>query len=327
MKPVYVIAAFVAGIVVASSASAQKTYVFGTNPQGTLFYATGAAIAKVLTQHSDVKATVQPTGGSSTYLPMVDRGEMDFGFANVAESQWSHFGTGTFQGRPNPNLNLIAITFPLYNALAVANDSPIKTVADAKGKRMPSKYTAQNIFQIIQDAALANGGLSTKDMKTIPTSTSVGGLKMLGQGKTDVGIHGIGAGITKQVHAMLARKGGIRHLPLSDSPEDVARMRKIFPGTGVRTVKPRKNWPGIREAIPVMCYSAFLVVGKHVPDDIAYKVTKTMHQQPKALGKGFGALRGFRADKMNEKHPVPYHPGAVKFYKEVGQWPPSETFN
>ena len=327
MKHVYAIAAFVAGIAVASAASAQKTYVFGTNPQGTLFYSTAAAIVKVLTQHSDVKATVQPTGGSSTYLPMINRGEMDFGFANVAEAQWSHFGTGTFEGRPNPNVNLIAVTYPLYLALAVANDSPIKTVADAKGKRMPSKYTAQNIFQILQDAALANGGLSTKDMKTIPTTNSVGGLKLLGQGKTDVGIHGIGAGITKQVHGMLVRRGGIRHLPLSDSAEAVARMRKVFPGTGVRTVKPRKNWPGIREPMAVMSYSAFILVGKHVPDGIAYTVAKTMHQQPKALGKGFAALRGFRADKMNEKHPVPYHPGAIEFYKEVGQWPPSETFN
>ena len=323
MKQIYAIATFAVGLAIASAASAQKTYIVGTNPQGTLFYSTGAVIAKVLSKYSDVKTTVQPTGGSSTYLPMINRGEIDLGFANVAESQWAYAGSGSFQGRPNPNINLIATTYTLYMGLSVPNDSAYKTVADIKGKKIPSKYTSQNIFVALLDASLANGGLSINDMKTIPTSTSVGGLKMLGRGQTDVGIHGIGSGVTKEVHAMLKRKGGIRHLPLSDSPEAVSRMREIFPGAGVCTVKPRKNWPGIRNAMPVMCYSSFMVAGTHVPDDVVYKVTKTLHEQPKALGKGFGALRGFRPNKMNEKHPMPYHPGAIKFYKEVGQWPPS----
>ena len=310
------------GIAFACTASAQKTYLFGTNPQGTLYYATGAAIVKVLTQSTDIKSTVQPTGGSSTYIPMINRKEMDFGFANVGESNWSYSGTKTFNGRPNPNIRLVAITYTLYNTLSVANDSPYRTVMDLKGKRMPSKYTAQNIFQVLQDAALANGGLNTKDMKAIPTSTSVGGLKMLGQGKTDVGIHGCGAGITKQVHAMLVRKGGLRHVPLSQSPEAIARMRKVFPGVGVCWVKPRKNWPGVRKPMGVMCYPAFMIVGAHVSDDVVYKVTKTMHDNPKALGDGFAALRGFKPKRMNLAHPTPYHAGAVKYYKEIGQWPP-----
>ena len=316
------VVALVVGLAIANTASAQKTYIFGTDPQGTLFYSTGAAIVKVLTQQSDVKSTVQPTGGSSTYIPMINRGQIDFGFSNVGESTWAYAGTGTFDGRPNPNVRLLAITYKIYMALAVANDSPYHSVIDIKGKRIPSKYTAQNIFQILQDAALANGGIHTRDMKGIPTTNSVGGLKMLGQGKTDVGIHATGAGITKQVHAMLVRRGGIRHLPLSPSPEAVARMRTIFPGVGVCALEPRKNWPGIRKPMQVMCYQAFVIVGKHVPDDVVYKVARTMHDNPKALGEGFGALRGFSPSGMNSEHPTPYHPGAIKYYNEIGQWPP-----
>jgi len=305
-----------------AAAAAEKVYLFGTNPPGTLYYSSAAAIVKVLTQKSDLKSTIQPTGGSSTYAPMINRGEMDFGLANIGESEWSYTGAGTFKGRPNPNLRIIAIVIDPIMALAVANDSPYRSVMDVKGARIPSKFTSQNIFQILQASALANGGLHMSDMTRIPTSTSVGGLKMLGQGKTDVGYHAIGAGITKQVHAMLVRRGGIRNLPLSDSPEALKRMRNIFPGVGVCPAKPRKNLPGIREPMGVMCYHSLLLAGSHVPDDVAYKVAKTLHQNSKALVQAFGGFRTFRADRMNVAHQTPYHPGVIKYYKEIGQWPP-----
>src|SRR3546814_92123 len=127
----------------AAPASAQKTYSVGTNKQGSLAYSTGTAVAKLLSDKSDIQTRVQPGAGSSTVVPQMNAGKIDFGVNNAAESRFAHFGTYTFDGRPNPNLMLVAKVYPLYMAISVPGDSEIKTIAQAKGKRMGFKFTSQ----------------------------------------------------------------------------------------------------------------------------------------------------------------------------------------
>ena len=157
----------------------------------------------------------------------------------------------------------------------------------------------------------------------VPTKALIEAAKLLYQAR-----HGQALGVLAE-DARLDFPAVRRHLRRAqqiagavESPEAIARMRKVFPGVGVCFVKPRNNWPGVREPMGVMCYPSFMIVGAHVPEDVVYKVTKTMHDNPKALGEGFGALRGFKPDRMNLAHPTPYHAGAIKYYKEIGQWPP-----
>jgi TRAP transporter TAXI family solute receptor len=313
-----------AAIAVTGLPAAAQVRTIATNPQGSLGYATGAAIAKVLSEKTKIVIRVVPASGSSTYIPRINSGEFDFGFANVAETEWAVEGKDTFKGRPNPNIRLIAVTYPISLAFLVPFNSPAKSLKDLKGKRLPTQYVAQSIFRSLSDAALAAEGLTNADFQPVPVNNYITAVKDLGEGKVDLALAGVTPAVVHEVHADLRGAGGLRDLPVPNTPEAVQAMRRHFPGAYVMTLKPAKSMPGVREPIGALTYSNFMIVGKQVPDDVVYTVIKTMHDNAKQLGEMFAPLRQFVPARMNEAHPVAYHPGAVRYYKEVGQWPPKE---
>ena len=149
------------GAVAALSApAAAQTYTIGANPQGSVFYAAAAAIAKVGVDKTGLQFRVAPYSGSSTYIPKVNNGELAFGMSNGAEYAFAYSGTELFKGHENKNLRSVLFTFALTNGFAVRNDSGIKTAADLKGKKVPGVYSSGRIFALLQDAWLAASGLS-----------------------------------------------------------------------------------------------------------------------------------------------------------------------
>ena len=125
------------------SAHAQKlpaSTTIGTNPAGTAFYAVSAGLAKVISGAGPMQSMVQPYTGSSTFLPLLDSGEIDFGIVNAVEMNLGYQGPAKLKisGKnplPHvPNTRLIMRGSPLSVSLVVRKDSPIKTVHDIKGK-------------------------------------------------------------------------------------------------------------------------------------------------------------------------------------------------
>ena len=75
----------------------------------------------------------------------------------------------------------------------------------------------------------------------------------------------------------------------------------------------------------IWCYGVNLFASNKTPDDVVYKVVKALHDNAAEFGKVFPPLRLFDKDDMAQVVPgVDYHPGAIKFYKEIGQWPPKK---
>ena len=133
------------------SADAQKlpaSTTIGTNPAGTVFYTVSAGLAKVISGAGTMQSVVQPYTGSSTFMPLLDNGEIDFGIINAVETNLGYQGPAKLKisGKnplPHvPNLRLIMRGSPLSVSLVVKKDSPIKTVHDIKGKRVTGEYPA-----------------------------------------------------------------------------------------------------------------------------------------------------------------------------------------
>src|SRR5262245_65357112 len=122
------------GLAIALGSATAQPLGLGTSPQGTLTYALGASVAKVLGEKGNMQSRVQPQSGTGTMVPLVNSGEIDIGFCNAREFYDSFKGVGSSEGRPNPNLRAMAVLFPLQVGLIVRNDSPIKSAKDLKGK-------------------------------------------------------------------------------------------------------------------------------------------------------------------------------------------------
>lgn len=298
-----------------SWAAEAQTLGIGTAPQGTIGYNMGSAIAKALSESEKIQSRVQPYSGSSAVFPLVNTGEMDLTVGNVLEAQEAANGEGPYAGRKQANLRILAVIFPIQVGLFVKKDAPIRRIADLKGKRVTYGYTAQVTLKRVIDAILANGGIDASDIRTTLVPNVVRGADDFAEGKADAGFFAIGAGKVQEVDKSV---GGIRFLPLSDEPKAVERMRKIFRYAYISEAKPGPSYAGIAEPTKLMAYDYLVLAGTHVKDDIAYRVAKTLHDQKPKLVESLRAFEAFDVQKMHKPMPAPFHPGALRFYKEKG---------
>ena len=308
---------------VATAVQAQQIRVLAANPQGSIFYAGSVAIGKLMDDKLKMQVRVQPMAGSSTYIPLLDRGETDFGLTNVDDAVSAYKGIGSFR-QANQNMRLIAAVFQLNFGILVPNDSPIKTIKDLKGKIMPWGYNAQVTGRVLQGAALASEGLTMDDVKQVPTQSLFSGVDLLGEGKVEAASLAIGTAQVQRANVSLASRGGVRFLSVASTPEAVANIRKFLPARPV-VVKPAPHAIGIVAPTTVIEYSVFFSTHKDMPDDLVYTIAKTIHGGKGDMMKGHPVFRSFRPDSMTEGIGVPWHPGAIKFYKEINQWPPKTS--
>lgn len=307
---------FAASVALFAAAAHAQVLGIGTAPQGTIGYNIGSAIAKVLLETQNLQSRVQPYSGSSAVFPLVNSGEVDLTVGNTLEMQEAANGEGPYAGRKQPNLRVLAVIFPLNVGLFVKKDAPFKSIADLKGKRVVYGFTAQVTLQRVVDAILANGGLSGTDIVPVLVPNVNRGADDFASGSADAGFFAIGAGKVAEVDKIT---GGIRFLPMSDAPDAVAAMKKLVPYAYVHEVKPAPAFAGVVGPTKLMAYDYLVITGAHVKDDIAYKVAKAIHDNKDKLVASLGAFRGFNPNGMYKDVPAPFHPGALKLYRELGQ--------
>jgi TRAP transporter TAXI family solute receptor len=288
---------------------------FGSAPQGSIGYNMSSAIARVMSEAAGVQSRVQPYSGSSAVLPLVNSGELDLAVCNVLEIEEATKGDGPYNGRKQANLRVLGVIFPIYSSIFVKKDSPIKTLADLKGKRLPYGFSAQVTLERIVDAIIATGGLARKDVVPVLVPNVVRGADDFMEGKMDGGFFAIGAAKVSEVDKTV---GGIRYLPLPDDPKSVAAMKKIMPYAYITLVSPSPAFVGLDGPTKLMAYDYLVAVGAHVKDDVVYKIAKAMFENKPKLAESLRAFGGWDPATINKDMPASFHPGAVKFFKEKG---------
>ena len=253
-------------------------------------------------------------------MPGVAANEIEFGLANELEAHYAVTGTVIYKDKPQKDLRIVAILTPLYSQFFVRKDSDIKSIADLKGKRVPSDYVSQKVLDVLSQGSLANAGLSYADVQKVPVPNVVGGADEFAKGKADVFMFALGSGKVSETDAQV---GGVRVLPVDPSPEAMARMKKFIPVAYATKLEPGKGHLGIVGPTWVYAYDYLVLTNDKVADDVAYKLAKIMHDNRAALAAGFAGLSGFDPARMaKDTGVVQFHPGAIKYYKEIGEWPP-----
>ncbi|AXS41550.1 TAXI family TRAP transporter solute-binding subunit [Breoghania sp. L-A4] len=304
------------GLMTTGMASAQVVSI-ATGAQGSLAYNSGQAIAKVANDHG-ITARTQPLVG---YLPLIDNGEVDFGFSNGVEAEFALTGTGNYD-RAHPNLRLVGVMFPLTTGIMVRADSGILTVADLKAKaselKIASEYTKSTIIPYYIGGGLANGGMTYDDFQKVPVSSFVAGINALGDGLVDVALVSLNNGAGKQVEAKLSGSGGLQYVSLDDSPEGVAAFKKFLPAGNIIAMKANEKIPGLKQPANIMQVPWMMLTSVNASDELVYKMTKIVAENNDALKASFGAFGNAKPEKMAPANGVPYHPGALKYYEEAG---------
>ena len=315
--------AFILTAAVASGSSA-KAEVLGlvTTPAGSLTNSIGAAVAKVLTEKANLRTTVQPQ--QSLGQEPVNSGAADLSIANSFDTRFYVTGTGEYAGNgEKKNLRMISRMTTLYGIVMVQKDSPIKSIADLRGKRIGSDFGAQKTIQRVWEAYLANSGLSYKDVTPVAARNGNGAADDFASGKTDAFMFSLGSAKVKQV---AARVDGLRVLPINTDAKAVKAMREYLPGSFPLVVDTTPNQEEVRGPTPVIAYDMVLFTNAMVPEDTVYNIAKTLHDNKAALEATFKPMANFKPNHMNVDYEgLQYHPGAIKFFKESGNWPAAEV--
>jgi TRAP transporter TAXI family solute receptor len=308
-------------IMAAGAANAQVIGIV-TTPAGSFTNSIGAAVAKVVVEHAKMRATVTPQ--QSHGQEAVNDGSAELSLASLSDVQQYVTGTVDWAGKgEHRNIRVISRLIPIQTAGFVRKDSPIKSLADLRGKRISWGYGAQKAVQRVVIAQLALAGLDEKDVEKILTPNIVAAADDFIASKTDAFWFATGSAKVKQASASV---GGIRALPITDRPEQVKAMQKYVPGSYPYVLNPSPALDGILEPTMVMAYDVVLFTNVNVKDDIIYRITKAMHDNKADMAAVFRPMAGFQPDRMaTEYDDLEYHPGAMKFFKEIGQWPPKRN--
>jgi TRAP transporter TAXI family solute receptor len=299
-----------------------RSIAIGSNPPGSLFYSLASGLAKVISEATPMQAQVQPYAGTSTFVPLFESGELDLGVVNAVDMGMVYQGQKLKVGGRNPfphvpSSRLLWRGSPLRSSLIVRKDSPIKTIADVKGKRVTGEYPAQLAVWYNVFGSLANAGLTWNDVKIVPVPAVNEGVDALVQGRADATTHAIGTAKVKEADAAV----GIRYIPLDCSKQGEARIKKAVPGYYLSIVKAGSS-TGIVEDTCAFTYDIYLLGHKALPDAVVRNVLQAIWVNVDKLPQFHPSFAEWTKARAGDSEvTLPYHPAAARFFKENGAWP------
>jgi len=296
---------------------------FGSSKPGSVNYTAASVLSQLLSEHTDLIARTIPHSGTASTIYVLNKGEVHFAVSNLVEAVWASQGQDFFSSQgEQKDLRLVGTIFQLITGFMVREDSEIYTLSDLKGARVPARYNGQPIFETLQQALLANGNLSYSDVSLMPVSTGIHAADQFTANRLDTFFFGLGASKVREVDATV---GGLRALPIDVSAEAMTRLRKYMPVAYATQARPEDNIPGVYQTINVMTYDNAILASTHTADDIVYHLTRTVYENGDQLRKMSPLLATFDEKTMARQwENINYHPGAIRFYKEIGLWPAEE---
>lgn len=263
----------------------------------------GKGIAGARTQVQATKASVE-----NLNLLQAGRGEIGFSLGDSVQAAWSGNKEAGFPGKLD-KLRGIAAIYPNYIQVVASADSSVKSLSDLKGKSLsvgaPASGTELNARAIL-DAA----GMSYKDLgKTeyLPFAESV---ELMKNRQLDATLQSAGLGVAS-----------IRDLAASMKINVVAIAKPVVEKIGAPYVSvkiPAGTYDGQGEDVETAAVGNFLITHSGVSDETVYQMTKLLFENLPKLVAAHAAAKAIDPKKAIEGMPVPLHPGAERYYKEVG---------
>ena len=309
-----------AGFAAEEGGGLPKVLNLATMPPGMIVNAQGVGIADICTKYTPITIKVTTATNEMAWVPMTATKEIDVGVASSLPIRQAYLGTFVFEriakkaGVKNFPLRLIGGGSPLRVNFLVRGDDPAKKISDLKGRRVVT-FREGTHFDLYNKARLANGRLTLDDVKQVPAPNPIESARAVMEGRADAGDLAVGAPIATEAVA----KVKARFLPLDPSPKAVKRMKEFVEVAYVDKV-PGGIFAGVSESQYLMHMDVIFVAREDISEATVYELTKAIWEHNAELVKKPGLME-WTTDKFLTTEPgLPYHEGAIKFYKEIGIW-------
>ncbi|MGE5339658.1 MAG: TAXI family TRAP transporter solute-binding subunit [Gemmatimonadota bacterium] len=299
---------------IALAAQAQNISI-GTGGTGGVYYPMGGGMAAVLSKYvPGMQATAEVTGGSVDNLKLIGTGKPYIGFTMTDAAQEAFNGEDKFKGNKVP-LRTLMILYPNRMHVATVDGSGITKIADLKGKRVstgsPGSATEVMAFRLIEAAGLDKD----RDMKRerLGVAESVNAMK---DRKIDA-FFWVG-GLPTAAVTDLANTPGTK-IRLIDHAELVPAMNAKYGNLYVQDAIPKETYRGMDADNKQATVMNILVAHESMDDRTAYNIVKTIFERRDDLIAVHKEAANFKLESQKAAaSPVPFHPGALKYFAEKG---------
>jgi TRAP transporter TAXI family solute receptor len=299
-------------LLAASPALAQEQLSIATGGTGGVYYPIGGGLAEIINTHVEgYSATAEVTGASVENMGLIATGDVDFAIALADTVYQAYNGTGKFEGQQIAATRAIGSLYANMVQIVTLEGSGITSIADLAGKRV-SVGAPGSGTEVNAETLLAANGISFDDFdaQRLNFNETADALK---NGDIDAGFWSVGAPTSSILN--LATTDSIVMIPLS--ADEVAKAHAAEPVMASLSL-PAGIYNGVADAVSTVGIPNVLVVSADLPEDLVYAVTKAMYENIAELQAVHPAAKETTVEFSLAATPVPLHPGAIRYYEEIG---------
>ncbi|MEA2119842.1 TAXI family TRAP transporter solute-binding subunit [Halovibrio sp. HP20-50] len=298
-------------LAVALPASAQQLSI-ATGGTGGVYYPIGGGFAEMINNHIEgAQATAEVTGASVENMGLIMRGDADLALALADTVYQAYTGTDDFEGRQIENTRALASVYPNAVQLVTLAESDIESIADLEGKIVsvgaPGSGTELNARALLESNGISYSDFSPRRLNFNETADAIR------DGDIDAGFWSVGPPTSSILN--LAATRDIRLIGLSD--EEIANAQEeeaVFS----RYELAAGMYDGMDEAVQTIGIPNVLVVNADMDEELAYQLTQLLFENTDELIAVHPAANDTTVEFTMASTPVPLHPGALRYFEEVG---------
>ncbi len=303
--------AFVAAIALAAPVAAQQV-TFMTGPQGGSWVPLGGALKNMWEKSIPGLQIQQQPGAGIANVRGVDEGKAQIGFANSASTVDGVEGRPPFKNKAT-KVCQVANLYPQYFQVVALADAKINSYADLKGKSLVTQSKGNTAEMLTASVLKLNGMTYDSLAKANFQAGYTDAVGMMKDGHVQVFTLGTTAPASAVMDLASARD--VHLVPVDD--KTMAELKKMNAGYNKLVIK-AGTYPKQDKDIPVIGYTTHIIAACDLPADLVYKMTKEMATHVADMAAVVKPITGMTAKDMAVDIGVPFHPGAAKYYKEVG---------
>ncbi|MCR9109104.1 TAXI family TRAP transporter solute-binding subunit [Marivita sp. XM-24bin2] len=261
-------------------------------------------------------AIAQSTNASAHNVNAIQAGQMEAGLSGAATLHFAYHGIGKYEGNAKPDLRVIANLFPEDLHLVLPKGGSLNGLADLKGKRVGIAQAGSGT-QIAVELIIGDHGVNRDNIDEAELNNSQSA-ERLADGQLDAYFYAAGTPVAAMIQ--LDNTKGMELYNFTD--EEVAQANATVPYYIPSTI-PAGTYPGVTYDVNTVAVSGIFVTNANVDEDLIYGVTKAMWSDTarKLLDNGHPKGKVITLETALdgvEGIGVPLHPGAERFYREVG---------
>ncbi len=298
---------------------AKQRLSIATGGTGGVWYPYGGGVAQLITRYvPDVEATAEVTAASIDNLKLLQLGRVDLAFSIADALAEAYLGEGMFEVFGKVPVRTLAVLYPHPVQLVTVEGTGIESLEDLRG-RIVSIGAPGSGTELLAIRSLEAGGISVAtDIRAqgLSVAESVNALR---DGKIDAFFwnSGLPAGAVLDLATSPGRK--MKMLP---TDHILPEMQRLWgEQTYFLSEVPMETYPGMTEDVPTVGVAAILVVAEDLDEDLAYQITRAMFEHQPELLAIHPSAEHLVPESAVQGSPAPFHPGAIRYYREVGAWP------